>query len=174
MPDKYLNTNLPQLMKLKHSFPPYANPDTKVLILGSMPGERSLELNQYYGHPMNRFWRVIAHICGVELPSHYEDRLIMLSQNQIALWDVAAKALREGSLDSAIKDVEPNDIIALIDTLPSLTCIVFNGRKAEQLFIKYFRKNESLTYLSLPSTSPANAGCSIDSLIKQWSAIKCF
>ncbi len=170
MTNKDLNTNLTQ----KHSFPPCANPDAKVLILGSMPGERSLELNQYYGHPMNRFWRVMANICSTELPSQYEDRLIMLSQNQIALWDVAAKALREGSLDSAIKDVEPNDIMALIDSLPSLTCIVFNGRKAEQLFTKYFRKNESLTYLSLPSTSPANAGCSLDSLIKQWSAIKCF
>lgn len=170
MTNKDLNTNLTQ----KHSFSPYANPDAKVLILGSMPGERSLELNQYYGHPMNRFWRLMANICGTELPSLYEDRLMMLSQNQIALWDVAAKAVREGSLDSAIKDVEPNDIMALIDSLPSLTCIAFNGKKAEQLFVKYFRRTEGLYYLSLPSTSPANAGCSLDSLIKQWSVIKCF
>lgn len=170
MTNKDLNTNLTQ----KHSFPPYANPDAKILILGSMPGERSLELNQYYGHPMNRFWRVMANICGAELPSQYEDRLIMLSQNQIALWDVAAKAVREGSLDSAIKDVEPNDIMALIDSLSSLNCIAFNGKKAEQLFAKYFRRIEGLSYLSLPSTSPANAAYSLNSLIKQWSVIKRF
>lgn len=155
-------------MQTKQSFLPLENATAEVLILGSIPGDRSIELQQYYGHPQNRFWRVIASVIGSELPLDYDARQQMLLVNRIALWDVARQADRVGSLDSAIRNEEPNDIKTFITQHPMLKIIAFNGKKAEQLYDKYFERSTHIKYLSLHSTSPANAACKINELQEKW------
>lgn len=153
---------------LKQSFAPMDCDDTRVLILGSIPGDRSIEVAEYYGHPQNRFWRVISVLCGCELPQDYDSKRSMLENNRIALWDVAHKAVRKGSLDSAIRNETPNDLARFILHHTELRVVAFNGRKAEQLYDRYFERYPNLTYLSLPSTSPANAAYSFDELCRCW------
>lgn len=158
-------------MNMKQSFLPLETDDAEVLILGSIPGDRSIELQQYYGHPQNRFWRVMAAVTASELSIDYDAKMAMLTANGIAIWDVAHRADRVGSLDSAIRNEEPNDIATFIVTHPHLKTIAFNGKKAEQLYNRYFERFAHLKYLSLPSTSPANAACRIDALIEKWKEI---
>lgn len=153
---------------LKTSFPPITSSETEILILGSIPGDRSIAENEYYGHPRNRFWRVLATLTNSELPESYSDKKTLLLENRIGLWDVAHKANRKGSLDSDIKNAVPNDIAALISQHPHLKIIGFNGRKAEALYDRFFDRVERISYWSLPSTSPANAGCSLSMLCKRW------
>lgn len=156
---------------MKKSFLPLATDDAEVLILGSIPGDRSIELHQYYGHPRNRFWWVIASITDSELPTDYDAKRQMLVTNRIALWDVARQADRIGSLDSAIRNEEPNDIETFINHHQQITTIVFNGKKAEQLYDKYFDRVNHIKYLLLPSTSPANAACGVKELQEKWKQI---
>lgn len=158
-------------MDYKFSFAPIVGEDARVLVLGSIPGDRSLALNEYYGHPQNRFWRVMARLCGQEVPHSYPEKREMLLRNGIALWDVAHQAFRPGSMDSDIRDEKPNDIPALAASLPHLHTIAFNGKTAERLYDKYFPRTANLRYLSLPSTSPANATFSLDRLCEYWRKI---
>ena len=102
------------LQPIKKSFEPFSNADSTVLILGSLPGDKSLELSEYYAHPRNRFWKVIVTITASESPATFADKQHLLLSNTIALWDVAHSAQRKGSLDSAIENVVPNDIDAFI------------------------------------------------------------
>jgi hypoxanthine-DNA glycosylase len=152
----------------KSSFAPISNPDIEILILGSLPGDKSIEVNEYYGHPRNRFWKIITAISNNELPQNYIEKLVLLQKLKIAVWDVAQKAVRNGSLDSAIKSEEPNDIETFIANHPKLRFIAFNGKTAEALFNKYFDKKPHVNYISLPSSSPANARFNFDTLCKAW------
>ncbi len=156
---------------LKTSFPPISNPNDTTLILGSMPGDKSLELQEYYGHPRNRFWTIISSITKSKLPISYAEKIALLHQSNIALWDVVQQANRKGSLDTAIKNELPNDLEIFIQNHKQLKTIAFNGKKAEALFNKYFERKSTLEYISLPSTSPANAGISLDEIIKAWTII---
>ena len=156
-------------MEYKFSFAPIVGEDARVLVLGSIPGDRSLALNEYYGHPQNRFWRVIARLCGQEVPRTYPEKREMLLRNGIALGDVAHQAVRPGSMDSDIRDEKPNDIPALAASLPQLHTIAFNGKTAERLHDKYFSRAANLRYLAMPSTSPANAAFSLERLCEHWS-----
>ena len=156
---------------LKHSFGPLAGDDVRILILGTIPGDRSIELGEYYGHPQNRFWRVIAAITGNSPPADYSQKRAMLAANGIALWDVARRAIREGSMDSAIRGEEPNDIAAFIAAHKNLRSVVFNGKKAEQLYDRYFVRLPGIRYLPMPSTSPANAATNFNTLCKKWCEI---
>lgn len=158
-------------MTTKQSFQPLATDDAEVLILGSIPGDRSIELQQYYGHLQNRFWQVIAAITGSELPTTYTEKRQMLVTNRISLWDVANRANRVGSLDSNIRNEEPNDIEAFIAQHSKLKTIAFNGKKAELLYDKYFERSAQIQYISLPSTSPANAACKLYDLQERWKEI---
>ncbi|SDZ15390.1 DNA-deoxyinosine glycosylase [Tindallia californiensis] len=153
---------------IKTSFAPISNKDTTILILGSMPGDKSLELGEYYGHPRNRFWKIIAIITGNELPLTYSEKKAMLLRSTIGVWDVAHKAKRKGSLDSAIKDDEPNDLESFMAEHRHLKVIGFNGKKAESLYDKYFDRKSGINYFSLPSTSPANAGIDFESICNKW------
>jgi hypoxanthine-DNA glycosylase len=155
---------------MKYSFPPLASPDITVLVLGSLPGERSLAVNEYYGHPHNRFWRVIAAVTGNDVPLTYDEKISLLSRAGIGLWDVARGANREGSLDSAIHDEVPNDIPGLIATRPRLRLIAFNGQKPARLFNRYFQPAPGITHATLPGTSPANAAWTLDRLVTAWHA----
>lgn len=155
----------------KESFGPLADGDTEILILGSMPGERSLAAGEYYGHPQNRFWKVVAALVGEEAPIEYDDKKAMLLRSGIGLWDVARRARRRGSLDSDIRDVEPNDIAGFIAAHRRLRLIAFNGKTPEALHDRFFRRVAGIEYVSLPSTSPANAAFSLERLLEKWRKI---
>lgn len=155
----------------KTSFDPISNFDTTILILGTLPGDKSLELGEYYGHSGNKFWKVISKITNNVLPLTYADKQALLIKTKIGVWDVAHKANRNGSLDSAIEDEVPNDLDSLISELKNLRVIGFNGSKSQALFDKYFNRNPHIKYFSLPSTSPANTGITFDNMCNQWRQI---
>jgi len=155
-------------MEVKPSFAPVVSSTTHTLILGSLPGDRSLAVMEYYGHPRNRFWSLIAALSGEVLPDAYTDKLAMLLRHGYGLWDIVQEAERKGSLDTAIKNERPNDIHLLLESYPTIERIAFNGKKAETLYYKHYSVLPSITYLSLPSTSPANAVYNFDRLIREW------
>ena len=157
---------------LKQSFAPIIPSQPKILILGSLPGDLSIAKDQYYAHPQNRFWKVLFALFGQEFTSDYPERIKLLHQHQITLWDVCASAIRPGSMDTAISEVIPNTIPQLLAEQPTITKVIFNGQKAQKLFEKYFKKQENLSYITLPSTSPANAQFSLDKLLQHWEIIK--
>lgn len=139
------------------SFLPLIPEKPTILILGTMPGIVSLQQQQYYGHPRNHFWKIIASLFNSEIvPQDYEERKSMLLENKIALWDVLQFCDREGSLDVAIKNPIPNPILELLSQKPSITKIIFNGKESHKLFVKYFGVLDKISYLVVPSTSPAN------------------
>ena len=153
------------------SFKPSIDNNSKILILGSMPGVKSLEEQQYYAHPQNRFWKVIGCICNEpKIPElNYEIKLKTLLNNNIALWDTLKSCKREGSLDSDIQNEAPNDIRKLLKKYPNIKMICLNGNKSYSAFKKYFPDLlEKYTCYKLPSTSPANARYKLDDLFKEW------
>jgi len=156
---------------LKTSFDPISNSETCVLILGTMPGDKSLELSEYYGHSRNKFWKIISTITNNELPLTYPEKKSLLLKTKIGIWDVAHKANRKGSLDNAIQNEVPNKLNDFISKHKNLKAIGFNGTKAEALFDKYFSRQTGIKYISLPSTSPANTGTDFDSACKIWRQI---
>ena len=153
------------------SFKPSIDNNSRILILGSMPGVKSLEEQQYYAHPQNRFWKVMGNICNEpKLPElDYETRLKILLNNNIALWDTIKSCKREGSLDSDIQNEKPNDIRKLLKTYPNIETICLNGNKSYIAYKKYFPDLlGKYTCLKMPSTSPANARYNLNLLIKEW------
>jgi hypoxanthine-DNA glycosylase len=141
-------------LTLKSSFPPVVAPDARVLILGSLPGERSLAEQRYYAHPQNQFWQLMSPVVGRELPAlDYHARLAALQAAKIALWDVVATATRSGSTDATIRDAAANDLAALIDRLPELKAVAFNGGKALAMG-RPLVAGRDLAVIALPSSSP--------------------
>ena len=157
-----------EMNPLKSSFLPISNHDAEILILGSLPGEKSLELQEYYGHAQNKFWKIIAAITANDLPQNYADKIQLLHRNKIALWDVIQAANRSGSLDTAILNEVPNDLETLISEHALLKTIAFNGRKAAAVFYKYFKEKEGIKYILLPSSSPANARFGMEKMVEVW------
>ena len=154
---------------------PSADKNCRCLILGSMPGVASLRAQQYYAHPRNRFWPLLATICtgNNAVPEDYGERLQMLLTHHIALWDAIGACERQGSLDTAIHNVRGNDFIAFLAKYPSITTICCNGTKSYQSFCcwnKELLTRPALSIHSLPSTSPANASWSFDRLLAKWQA----
>lgn len=143
-------------MSLKHSFPPIFDPCAHILVLGSLPGDRSLAAQRYYAHPQNQFWRLMSPVVNCDLLAlGYEDRLATLRASGVALWDVIGSARRAGSSDAAILDVEGNDIAALIARLPKLRAIAFNGGTALKQGLKLLGPDfAGPTIVALPSSSP--------------------
>ncbi len=166
------NTSQIQSKNYSHSFEPIIGDNPKILILGSMPGKESLRMNQYYAKAGNRFWDIMAKILKVPKPISYDDKIRMLENNNIALWDVLESAEREGSLDINIKNDKPNDIINFLHKYPSIKTIGFNGKKAYEKFSEYFDTNDlNIKLLVLLSTSPANCQFSDMQMIKDWSKL---
>lgn len=153
---------------IKQSFSPIIGKEPTMLILGSLPGDLSIKMNQYYAHPRNRFWQLMFKIFDRNYSEDYTERIQLIKDNNIVLWDVTYSAIREGSMDSNIKDEVLNLIQELLDEHQTINKILFNGKKSEQLFMKNFERNPSIHYFSLPSTSPANAKFSTQDLIKIW------
>ena len=144
-------------MTLKRCFPPVADEHTRVLILGSLPGEASLAQGQYYAHPQNRFWRLMSDLLEIDLVRlAYAERLRALLAHHVGLWDVVAEARREGSLDSRIRDPAGNDLARLVAALPALRAIAFNGGTAARLGGRALAQHGvAHALLALPSSSPA-------------------
>lgn len=141
----------------------YVPKDPHILVLGTMPGKESLRLQQYYANRGNRFWKIIAKAAEKPLPTVYSDRLELLNQLHIALWDVYGSAEREGSLDSNIKNGTPNDIRSLVESNPSIKKILFNGGKAYKKALDY-----SCVNVKMPSTSSANTRFTQEELFSRW------
>ena len=165
-------------MELKKSLAPVINDDSRVLILGSMPGEESLRRQQYYGFPQNQFWRLIAAVTEQPLPpDDYSQRLSMLRRAGIALWDVIASCTREGSLDTMIRNDEPNELRGLLKEYQGIKAVFFNGRKAAETFKKEFGfnylKETGREYEILPSSSPAHT-IGVEKKIEKWMCIRKF
>jgi hypoxanthine-DNA glycosylase len=144
-------------MTPKRGFPPVIDEHVRVLVLGSLPGDASLVQSQYYGHPQNRFWRLMSEVIGVDLPSlDYPARLAALLDNGVGLWDVIAQARRDGSLDANIREQASNDLVGLLARLPHLQTIAFNGGTAARLGLKVLQEHASAYQIvKLPSSSPA-------------------
>lgn len=158
-------------MARKAGFPPVVDANTRVLILGSLPGEASLAVQQYYGNPRNAFWRLMEGVLDTPLvPLDYEARLAALLAHGVGLWDVIAEAERPGSLDAAIRDPAANDLLQLIETLPALRAVAFNGGTAAKLGGKMI--GERIPTIALPSSSPAHAARTFAQKAEAWSALK--
>ena len=166
-------------MELKKGFPPIAEKNARILILGSMPGEESLKKNQYYGHPGNAFWKIMAVLFGFDSSMKYEERTKILLKNKIALWDVMRFCERKGSLDSNIKNssIIENDFNSFFNAHPNIRDVYFNGVKAEREYLKRVLPKISglkrnISYVRLPSTSPAMTRLSFKAKLMEWSKIK--
>ena len=153
---------------MKKAFPPVIYPDSKLLILGTMPGEKSLQLQQYYGNRGNQFWKLLFTMFGVPFTESYEARILLLQQKGIAVWDVLKHCERQGSLDSAIKNEEPNDFAAFYKKHPQISHIFFSSKNAERYYDKYVGKKPGLHYDVLPSPSGANASKSFAEKLAVW------
>ena len=150
------------------SFPPIANKDSKILILGSIPGIRSLEMQQYYAHPQNKFWKIICEIFNEDFTTDYAERIKILEKHHIALWDVIDTCERKGSLDSEIRNEEANKIEELLQNFPNIKAIFCNGQKSHKNLQKILGKKFRMPIIVLPSTSPAYAGLSYFDKLKSW------
>jgi TDG/mug DNA glycosylase family protein len=153
---------------MKHPFDPIYDQDSKLLILGSFPSVRSRETGFYYGHPQNRFWKVISTILEDEVPVSNQQKKDFLLRHHIALWDVLASCEITGSSDASIKNAIPNDFTPLIKN-SQIKTIITNGNTAFTLFDRFIRLDASMTLIRLPSTSAANAGMSLEKLTVRWS-----
>lgn len=141
-----------------HSMPPVVGADSRILVLGSMPGIASLAASRYYGHPRNHFWPILYRLHGDDTPdASYEDRLRYALSHGFALWDTIASCLREGSLDADIEDLVPSDIPGLLRTFPGIAVLVCNGAKSYDTLRRHYGDSAEVkarTVLKLPSTSP--------------------
>jgi TDG/mug DNA glycosylase family protein len=160
---------------LKRAFAPLVDERTRVLVLGSLPGDASLNAAQYYAHPQNGFWRLISLAIGRDLHAMaYSDRVEALMAAGVGLWDVIASAQRAGSLDAAIRSPEAADLRGLIAGLPNLKAVAFNGATAAKGGRKILARAEGLTLIDLPSSSPAHASRTLAEKAERWGILKDF
>lgn len=156
---------------LTHPFPPLYNKDSRILILGSFPSVKSREQMFFYGHPQNRFWKVISSVFECDVPQTIEEKKQLLLKHGIALWDVIASCEITGSSDSSIKNVKVNDLSKILEET-DIRQIFVNGRTAEKYFKKYTKAQIKRDAICLPSTSPANAAWSVNRLVEEWKVLK--
>ena len=154
-----------------HSIPPVYDENSRVLILGSFPSVSSRESAFFYGHPQNRFWRVLSAVFEDGEPTSNDEKRDFLARHRIALWDVIASCRIKGSSDSSISSVTPNDI-SLILKGSRIEKIFVNGKTAQKYYNKYIKDKVNVEAVCLPSTSPANAAWSLDGLIEAWKIIR--
>ncbi len=159
-----------EYQKVCHEFPPVYDENSRILILGSFPSVKSRQQQFFYGHPQNRFWKVIAALTGSEVPQTVEEKKRMLLENRIAVWDVIAECEIIGSSDSSIRNVVPTDLNQVLQTA-KIEKIYANGAAARKLFEKFQKKSCGHEIIGLPSTSPANAAFSLERLQKEWACI---
>lgn len=161
-------------MALVHSFEPVIGSDPRILILGSMPGVISLQAVQYYAHPRNAFWPIMANLFGIDIDGGYQKRIEQVNRMPVVLWDTIKACHRDGSLDSNIQkhQIEANDIPALLDKYSCIKLIAFNGATSEKYFNQLVKpklsENQIIDLVRFPSTSPANAGMKFEEKLRHW------
>ena len=156
---------------VQHPISPVYNSESQILILGSFPSVKSREQGFFYGHPQNRFWKVLAAIFEENVPETIGKKRELLLRNKIAVWDVIASCEIEGSADSSIRNVIPNDLEQILREAP-IQQIYVNGKKAEQMYQRYMEKTLGRKAICLPSTSPANAAWQLPRLVDAWKIIQ--
>lgn len=159
-----------QYEHLHHEFEPVFDEHSRILILGTFPSVKSREQNFYYGHPQNRFWKVLAGLQGEQVPETLPEKKSFLLRSRIAVWDVIASCEIVGSSDSSIRSVVPTDLDRIL-THTNIQQIFANGKTAEKLYNKYQKETVGREILGLPSTSPANAAFSLERLLEAWKVI---
>lgn len=159
-----------EYQRLEHEFPPVFSEDSRILILGSFPSVKSREQQFYYGHPQNRFWKVLAELLEEPLPRSVEEKRAFLLSHRIAVWDVIDSCEIIGSSDSSIREVRVTDLNQILDVC-SIRQIYTNGKTAKKLFDKYQQEICGRESIGLPSTSPANAAFSLERLMEEWRCI---
>lgn len=156
---------------IQHPIAPVYDQYSTILILGSFPSVKSRETGFFYGHPQNRFWKVTAAVFGETVPDTIPEKREFLLRNHVALWDVIASCEIEGSADSSIKKVVPNDLSGILNTA-GIRRIYTNGKTADALYRKYLLPATGIEAVCLPSTSPANAAWSLERLTERWREMK--
>ena len=154
------------------SFPPIIDESSEILILGSIPGQKSLEKQEYYAHPQNKFWRIIFELFNEIFTTDYTKKIQILEKHHIALWDVIDTCERKGSLDSEIRKEEANKIEELLHNYPNIKAIFCNGQKSYKNLQKILSKDFHLPIIALPSTSPAHASLKYEEKLLSWQKIK--
>ena len=162
-----MNRNEP----IQHPFGPLFSENSRVLILGSFPSVKSREQNFFYGHPQNRFWRVIAAVTGQPVPETVPEKRQLILAQRLALWDSIASCEITGSSDASIRNVQVNDLRVILDHC-DIRQIYCNGKKSHELYCRYIEKQTGRPAVCLPSTSPANARWTLDRLIEAWAVIQ--
>lgn len=160
-------------MKRISSFPPIISKDAKVLILGSVPGVKSLEMKEYYAHPQNKFWKILFKLFEENFTIDYAEKIKFLHRNQIAVWDVIDSCERIGSLDTKINNENHHDILQLLRDYPAIKVICCNGQKSFKTLRKILPKGFHLPFLVLPSTSPAYT-ISFEKKVEEWNQMRSF
>lgn len=158
------------LQTVVHTIPPLYDSHSRVLLLGSIPSPKSREIGFFYGHPQNRFWRVLAAVLGEEVPQTIEDKRTMCLKRHVALWDTIARCDIAGASDTSIRNAVPNDIGKLVRE-SEITRIFATGGKSAELYRKLIEPTLHIPITQLPSTSPANAAWSLERLIKAYRVI---
>ncbi len=159
--------------KVIHEFEPVFDASSRVLMLGTMPSPKSREAGFYYGHPRNRFWRVLADVCGEEIPAAKEDKIAFALRNHIAVWDVLAGCEIRGADDSSIRNPVPNDMARILGHA-DIKAIFTTGTKAAGLYKRYCYPKTGIEAVCLPSTSPANCRMSYEELYKAYAVISSY
>ena len=157
-------------LRIEHPFGPLFNEHSRVLILGSFPSVKSREQNFFYGHPQNRFWKVISAVFGCEVPTTIEQKKELILKHGLALWDSIASCVITGSSDASVRDVRANDLRMILDG-SQIERIYCNGRKSYEIYEKYIRSAIGREAVCLPSTSPANAVWTFPKLLEAWSVV---
>ncbi|MCD9855393.1 DNA-deoxyinosine glycosylase [Epilithonimonas sp. JDS] len=159
------------MMNRINSFPPIVDSNSRILILGSMPGAKSLQMQQYYAFPQNQFWRIMFQLFDEEFSEDYETRINLIKKNNIALWDVIESCERKGSSDTEIKDEIDNNIPELIESHPKIRTIFCNGQKSYKNLLKILGKDFKIPIVVLPSTSPLHTA-KFEEKLERWKVIK--
>jgi TDG/mug DNA glycosylase family protein len=162
-------------MSRVQSFPPIVSERSKLIVLGSMPGEVSLKAGQYYAHPRNAFWYVMGELFGAGPSLPYDERVALLQSAGVALWDTLQACTRPGSLDASITEEVANDFPTLFSKYPNITHVFFNGGKPEKAFRRHVLPTlhgDRHVFVRLPSTSPAHAAMRLDAKVQAWSVVK--
>lgn len=157
--------------RVLHPIAPVFDMDSKVLILGSFPSVKSREAGFFYGHPQNRYWKVLAEVFGEEIPKTIPEKKGFLLRNHVAAWDVIQSCEIVGSSDASIKNVVANDLRVILDAA-EISQIFVNGKTAEKMFLKYTQPRLGRDCVCLPSTSPANAAWSVERLVQAWRVVR--
>ena len=158
---------------MHHPIPPVFNAQSRILILGSFPSVMSREVGFYYGHPQNRFWKILAHLLGTAVPTTVNSKREFLLSHNIALWDIIGSCEISGSADNSIRKAIPNDLSFVLTSAP-IQAIFLNGKTAYRIYEKYRKANGYPQAIVLPSTSPANATYYLDALIEAWRPITAY